>query len=104
MQFDVYRNKSANSKERFPYFLDVQTDLLSELETRMIIPCSPRETYGNKTITMLMPTILIKGKAHIAVTYQMAGIAKRELGPVMDNVKDQRQEIIAAIDLLITGV
>ena len=38
MQFDVYHNKNAASKGRFPYLLDVQTELLDSLETRVVVP------------------------------------------------------------------
>lgn len=104
MQFDVYKNKNAASKERFPYLLDVQADLLQSLETRVVVPLAPKEAYASKTLTLLMPHITVKGKEYVAVTAQMAGIAKRNLGNLVENVADKRQEIIAAIDFLVTGV
>jgi hypothetical protein len=33
-QFDVYRNPNAATRERMPYLLDVQPDLLDALATR----------------------------------------------------------------------
>ncbi len=104
MQFDVFKNKNASSKERFPYLLDVQADLLSGLDTRMIIPLALRNLFLNKSIAILMPIIPVENEEYVAVTAQMAGIATRDLGIKIANVAEKRPEIIAAIDLLITGV
>jgi toxin CcdB len=38
------------------------------------------------------------------MTPQLAGIARSELGTAVGNIADQRSAIIAALDLLITGV
>lgn len=104
MQFDVYKNKNAASKGRFPLLLDAQADLLSGLETRMVIPLAPKATFAEKTLTVLMPTLTVQGKEYVAVTAQMAGIAKRDLGSYVVNISEHRQAIIAAIDLLFTGI
>ena len=37
-QFTVYRNKNPRSRATFPYLLDVQSDLLDGLQTRVVIP------------------------------------------------------------------
>jgi hypothetical protein len=37
-QFDVYPNPSRTSKAYYPYLVDVQSPLLSELATRIVIP------------------------------------------------------------------
>ncbi|CAA6816935.1 MAG: Unknown protein [uncultured Thiotrichaceae bacterium] len=37
-QFDVYRNNNPASQEHIPYLLDVQSDLLDVLNTRVIVP------------------------------------------------------------------
>lgn len=43
MQFDVYENENPASRQRFPYLLDVQAELLDSLGTRVIIPLVVRE-------------------------------------------------------------
>jgi toxin CcdB len=37
-QFDVYRNPDASTRSRFPYLLDIQSDLLDSLSTRVVVP------------------------------------------------------------------
>jgi len=37
-QFDVYTNLNPVTKRTIPYLLDIQTDLLNNLTTRVVIP------------------------------------------------------------------
>jgi toxin CcdB len=37
-QFDVYPNPSQVSQAHYPYLVDVQSSLLSDLATRIVIP------------------------------------------------------------------
>ena len=37
-QFDLYENVDPDSRETYPYFVDVQTDLLDDLNSRVVIP------------------------------------------------------------------
>ncbi|MGZ7232677.1 CcdB family protein, partial [Streptococcus pyogenes] len=40
MQYQIYRNTSANKK--YPYLIDIQSDLVDVLTTRIVIPLVPR--------------------------------------------------------------
>lgn len=104
MQFDVYKNKNAASKDRFPYLLDMQAGLLDALETRVVVPLTSKDDYQGKILSTLMPILEVKGKEYVALTPQMAGVAKRELGGYVENLAEKRPEIIAAIDFLFTGI
>ncbi len=48
MQFDVFENPSPRMRDVYPYVVDVQSDLLSSLATRMVVPMatprSPQQT------------------------------------------------------------
>ena len=37
-QFDVYRNANPATRTRVPYLLDLQSDLLDPLGTRVVVP------------------------------------------------------------------
>jgi toxin CcdB len=37
-QFDIFHNNNPQSAAEFPYLLDIQADILSSLETRVVIP------------------------------------------------------------------
>lgn len=104
-QFTVYRNRNAATRARFPLLLDVQTGLLDELGTRVVIPLTPATATTRRTVMQtLIPALQIEGKDYLALTPQLAGIAARELGPPVTDLSDQRAIILAALDLLFTGI
>lgn len=102
-QFTLYRNPNPKTKAATPYLLDVQTDLLSELGTRVVIPIFKRKNLGIKPLTRLTPEVEIQGEKHVLMTPQLAGVSTKELGPAAGTLWQHRAEIIAALDLLITG-
>ena len=103
-QFAVYKNRNAETRARFPLLLDVQSDLLEPLSTRVVVPLSPIATARDVAMKQLAPILTIDGKQYVMVTPQLAGVSARELGQSIGNVANERATIIAALDLLITGI
>lgn len=103
-QFSVYKNKNAATKARVPYLLDVQSNLLSELETRVVVPLYAATAIKAGAMTVLTPRLEVEGKELVAMTPQLSGISRKELGAEVGQLADQRDTIIRALDLLITGI
>lgn len=103
-QFTVYRNKSPRSKGDYPFLLDIQSDLLSDLKTRVVIPLCSEGWLGGQPIGNLVPKLEIEGDPFLVLTPQLAGVSTRELGERVTDLSESRDAIIAALDLLITGV
>lgn len=60
--FDVYSNPSSQATST-PYLLDVQTDLLKGLDSRMVIPLRSMKSFPNvKLSTRLTPILTINGE------------------------------------------
>jgi len=102
-QFTVYRNKNPKSKGEIPYLLDVQSDLLGQLRTRVVIPLYQKKSTHIKPMTRLTPEFEIESRKLILMTPQLAGMLMKALGEPVGNLKQNRAEILAALDLLITG-
>jgi toxin CcdB len=51
-----------------------------------------------------MPEFDIAGKRYVMLTPQLAGIAKRQLGEQVADLAKCRDEMIAALDFLLTGI
>ena len=68
------------------------------------MPLYTAPAMKGKTLTTLTPTFEIEGRQYVMVTPQLAGIAKKQLGTQVAELSAQRDEIIAALDLLITGI
>ena len=103
-QFAVVRNKSARTKRAIPYLLNVQHDILSDLQTRVVVPLYTAATLGGKAMTRLTPRFEIEGKQVVMLTPQLAGVSVQELGAVVGDLSPHRAEIIAALDFLWTAI
>lgn len=102
-QFDVYVNLNPSTRTLIPYLLDVQTDFLSRLGTRVAVPLVVVEQMGG-VIQQLHPQFTIEGIAVAMSTAELAGVPMRSFGKVVTSLQNQRNEIIAALDLLFTGI
>jgi toxin CcdB len=103
-QFAVYKNRDAATRARFPLLLDVQSDLLEPLSTRVVVPLSPVAVARDMVMKQLAPILTIADKQYVMLTPQLAGVSTRELGQSIGNVTAERPAIIAALDLLLTGI
>lgn len=102
-QFDVYLNPGADAHHAIPYLLDVQADLLDGLATRVVVPLIAAEEM-TAAARQLNPQFRIREVAVVMSTAELAGISVRSLGEKVASLKDRRDEIIAALDLLFTGI
>ncbi len=103
-QYHIYENLSEKSKKIYPYLIDVQSTLLVDLETRMVIPLANKDKFGKGIIKNLNPIISIKKKEYILLTQQMAGVPVSQIGSAICECLSNRQEVLSAIDFLITGI
>ena len=101
-QFDVYANQNAATCQAIPYLLDVQADLLDCLGTRVVVPLVMAAYFG-KPATHLNPTCIVDNQPVVMSTAELAGVSVRLLGRPICSLKDQRDEIVSALDFLITG-
>ena len=85
------------------YVLDIQADLLRHLSTRVVVPLLPRSRV-TEPARMLNPTYEIAGTECVLATQLMSAVRAADLGPAIGSLSDHRDEIIRAIDLLLTGV
>ena len=104
-QFAIHRNRNAATKVRFPFLLDVQTDLLQDLGTRVVIPLTPATVATRRiAVQTLTPVCTVEGKPYLLLTPQLASSSVQELGPPMGDLAHDRQTIMAALELLVTGI
>jgi toxin CcdB len=99
-QFDIHRYPSAT---RTRYVVDVQSDLLQDLATRLVVPVYP-VTEEVRLISRLNPTVDIEGRRHFLATQEMTAVRKVSLGEKIRSMADERDAVIAAVDLLVTGI
>jgi len=101
-EFRVYRNTAA-SCDHYPFLIDVQSELLSALATRLVIPLVASAGFG-KAIKNLNPTVTIGGTHYSALAQQMAAVPRAMLGEAVEGAEVDRGQILSAIDFLVTGI
>lgn len=103
-QFRVYENSNRATKQRIPYLLDIQSDLLDDLQTTVVIPLALKSTIGKAAMTKLCPLIEIEEREFVVLTSQIAGVDRKVLGKEIGDFSHYRAEVIAAVDFLISGI
>ncbi len=98
-QFDIYENLNTKTNKEIPYLLDIQNDILKNLSTRVVVPL----VLNMKPAKILNPQFEINGSKVTMSTAELAGISVNNLGSIVCSVEDKRDEIISAIDFMITG-
>ena len=102
-QFDVYANPNPDTNHAVPYLLDVQSDLLEPLATRVVVPLV-RQLVMPRPARHLNPVFEIQGVQVVISTAELVGVHIQALGEKVDALAEQRDAIMRALDFLISGV
>lgn len=96
-RYNVYPNPGGEG-----FLLDVQAEVHSLLNTRMVVPLLPIKSAPMPART-LNPLFELNGEAHSMVTQYMAAVPVALLKGKVASVEDRRTEIVAALELLLQG-
>ncbi len=96
-RFDVYAGGRAAA-----YLLDVQSDHLEPLPTRVVVPLA-EPGQALPPFRDLTPTLRVGGQAVVMLTPLMAAVPRRRLGRPLGNLLDQADDITRALGILLTG-
>ncbi len=99
----VFRNPNPKTSQTVPFLLDVQSEVLAVLGTRVVVPLYRPDATGVQVLSRLTPLVPFQGQSLVAMVPEMAGLPRRDLGPVAGELASSRGEILQAIDLLLTG-
>ncbi len=103
-QFDLYKNPSKSTRSAFPYILDVQNTVISEIATRIVVPLGRLEIFQNERLTKLTPEVEFGGDKFVILVPQIASIPTTVLKKPVSSLSHMREEVIAALDFAITGI
>jgi toxin CcdB len=102
-RFDVYANPGRHAGTT-PYLLDVQSDLLEDLETRMVIPLRRLRHFPKVTLsTRLTPVFAIEGEDYLLETPKMGAVPQRVLKSPVTSLAQAQDQVTAALDFLFQG-
>ncbi len=96
-RFDIFENEGEAG-----YLLDVQSDILSGLNTRVVVPLLPKSSAPSPA-QRLNPVFSIEGQELVMATQYMAAVPGGELRSRVGNFAEKQDEISAALDMLFLG-
>ena len=103
-QFVLYKNQDDQTKQAYPYFIDVQNPLFSDLNSRVVIPFASAEAVKKIEVERLCPLISIRGKKYALLTHQVTSVPVNLLKVEEFSLEELRYQILDAIDMLVTGI
>lgn len=103
MQFTVYKNTGKN--KIYPLLLDITSDIIGQLNRRIVIPLLPIEKYpSSQRPERLAPIIaLVDCNEYVLMTHEMASIPVNLLGASFCDASQYRSQIKGAVDFLFDG-
>ncbi|MGB5865698.1 MAG: CcdB family protein [Sulfitobacter sp.] len=97
-KFDVFPSPSGDG-----YLLNVQTDLLSDLNTKVVVPLLPISS-APKPATRLNPIFDFEDQPVVMVTQFMAAVPTSILKTSIGKLDEEFEKVTSAIDMLIQGL
>lgn len=96
-RFDIYKMTNGEG-----FLLDVQTDLLSGLNTRIVVPLLQR-AEAPIPAQRLNPVFEAENVEVVMATQFMAAVPETELKEVVGSLGESQNEISVALDMLFSG-
>ncbi len=103
-QYDVYPNPSARSREWVPYVVDVQSNLLSALPTRLVMPLTRTAVAVQPPPRRLAPLFTVAGERLALQPQASAGLDARWLRDPVASLAAHAGEIRDAMDVVLSGI
>jgi toxin CcdB len=103
-QYDVYPNPSPRSREEVPYLVDVQSDLLADLRTRLVMPLAHTGAKLTQAPRRLSPTFVVEGQLLALQPHLAAGIEARMLKKPVSSLAAHAIDLRDALDAVLSGV
>ena len=103
-RFDIYPNPGHTKKSDVPYLLDIQSDLLSALDSRVVVPLRRVDRFDKVTLPKnLAPVFEIEGLSCFMETAKLAAVPAKILHTPIASLNEYHAAITAALDFLFQG-
>ena len=103
-QWDVYPNPSARLRDEIPFLVDLQSDLLSGLESRLVAPLARTRVASAALPCRLCPQLTVGGTALVLLPQESGPIDARLLKRKVMSLRAHAHEIVGALDAVLSGI
>lgn len=101
-QFDIVENLNVGRRGQYPFLVVLQHDRVSSL--RSVIAAPLVAAGPGLTPSRLHPAVVVAEQRYLLMVEQLAAVETNSLGRAVACAETVRYEIIAAVDLLFTGI
>lgn len=103
-QFNVYRNSSTLTNKQLPYYMIIQHDCYDDLNTRVIVPLV-RARKLPLWHEHIAPRINIDFESFLIFSPMVTNLSNAKINnrDLICNLRHARQDVVDAIDTLITN-
>jgi toxin CcdB len=101
-QFDVFPNPSRHGTKERPFIVSVQAALLNDFKNRVCVALIAKECL--RPIARLNPLVRVGARELYFHPAEIASVPIRLLRAPVANLARERDKIIAALDLVFTGI
>ena len=91
-------------RDQYPFVVDIQSNLLSSLATRMVVPLAVTSLAAKELPQRLCPVFTVRRKSLMLVPFEAAPFDKRLLKTEIASIRDRASDIIAAMDAVMSGI
>ncbi len=105
-QFDVYLNNGKGATAT-PYLLDVQHDLLTGCNTRVVVPLLSAKIARERNMDFVQnanPSFMFGDTEVVLAAHLMTAILTKELSGKVGSLASMRPDILAAMDIIFSGI
>jgi toxin CcdB len=101
-QFDLIENLNPASRRQYPFLVVLQHDRVSSIGSIVVAPLG--EANPALAGARIHPSLELGSRRYVIFVEQLAAVPHRMLGPVVGSAEANRYAIVAALDLLFTGI
>lgn len=102
-QWDVYANPST-LRDEVPFLVDVQSDLLSGLAMRLVMPLAVTRVAATALPRGLCPAFVVAGVPVVLLPQEAGAIASALLKRPLMSLRAESHLLVAALDAVISGI
>jgi toxin CcdB len=100
-QYDVFRNPTPRSRKAMPYLVVLQHDVVSDTDSVMVAALAP---VPMRPPSRLYPEVEVRGRTYTLLTPDLASLPRAALKEPVADLRQEWHRIVAALDILFSGI
>jgi toxin CcdB len=101
-RFDIVENPNTRQHGLYPLLLVLQHDRVTSVDSVIVAPLVPVDRGPERG--RLHPIVEADGQQYVVLIEDLASMPRNRLTHVLGSAEAQHYEIIAALDMLFTGI